>query len=85
MFSKCICLSVFPDLSNWNLSNLYNLSNEGLLDGMFDECLSLSFMDVSEWKIKNSLLEYISQSYYFFHNCISLLTYKINFSDNKNC
>ena len=43
MFSECSLLSLLPDISKWNTSNVNNMS------GMFYECSSLSLLpDISQ-------------------------------------
>ena len=44
MFSHCESLKSLPDISNWNLSNVTNISY------MFNNCVSLiSLPDLSQW------------------------------------
>jgi surface protein len=44
MFSGCSSLLSFPDISNWNISNVIYMND------MFSGCNSLSFLpDISKW------------------------------------
>ena len=62
MLAQCKSISYFPDISNWNISNVVSM------EYMLCDCLSLSsFPFLPKWKInpKTSL-------YGLFNNCISL-------------
>ena len=48
MFSNCSSLNSLPDISNWNTSNVTDMSS------MFYKCNSLnSLPDMTKWDIKN--------------------------------
>ena len=48
MFCFCESLTLLPDLSNWNISNVYDISY------IFKVCKSLiSLPDISNWKTSN--------------------------------
>ena len=50
MFNNCSSLASFPDISNWNTTNVTNMSS------MFKNCSSLaSFPDISKWIINDEL------------------------------
>ena len=48
IFYNCSSLISLPDISKWNISNVYNMS------GMFSNCSSLiSLPDISKWNTNN--------------------------------
>ena len=58
----CVYLTSLPDISNWDISNVKDISK------IFDECKSLiSLPDISKWNTSN-----IVNMSYMFHNCWSL-------------
>jgi surface protein len=64
MFSGCNSLTLLPDLSKWNTSNVTNMSY------MFSACNSLiSLPDISKWNINNA-----TNMSYMFDRCISLIS-----------
>ena len=49
MFSECYSLSLLPDISKWNISNIK------FMGGMFSNCISLLFIpDISKLDIKKT-------------------------------
>ena len=61
MFYNCSALNNFPDISNWNISNVINLSN------MFYGCESLEKLRFSEWKTNK-----VKNMSYMFAECKNL-------------
>jgi len=80
MFSVCRLLSSIPDISKWNITNLYNMSN------LLSECSSLvSIPDIFKFKGKDII--YISD---IFRNCYSLISlpniiFKSKYSTKRLC
>ena len=69
MFFLCKSLSYFPDISNWNVTNLKDIT------GMFEQCHSLTyFPNLSNLNIVNNI-----RIDYLFFNCFSL-----SFISNKS-
>ena len=63
MFYNCSSLSSFPDISNWDTSNVTNMSE------MFDKCLSLSSLpDISKWNTSNVYnMSYMFKNAHYYH------------------
>ena len=50
MFCNCKLLKSLPDISKWNISNVFNM------EGMFYYCISLkSFKYISKWKLNKNI------------------------------
>ena len=48
LFFNCSQLKTIPDISNWNIENVTNISF------MFKKCTSLKYLpDISKWNTKN--------------------------------
>ena len=63
IFYKCSSLSILPDISKWNISNLI------YFDNIFVGCSSLSKIpDISHWRKRFKE----GRFYYIFSGCISL-------------
>ena len=49
LFSKCSSLQELPNISKWNINNVFAIS------GMFNQCSSLKTLpDISKWDINNN-------------------------------
>ena len=74
MFNGCESLHSLPDISNWNIENVINMSY------MFWRCKSLkSLPDISNWNTEN-----LKDMSYIFEGCKSLKKVgNNNFSDFK--
>ena len=63
IFSNCILLSSLPDISNWDTSNIIDMSK------IFYNCRSLtSLPDISNWKTNN-----VIDMNKMFYNCFSII------------
>ena len=73
MFSYCLVLSVI-DLSNFDISNVVNLPNGLYMNEMFDRCVELETIYVSDsWEIATDTWRY--SSYNMFMKCSKLPNY----------
>ncbi len=51
LFDQCNSLISLPDISNWNTSNVTNMS------GLFNNCISIKFLpDISKWNTEKVLI-----------------------------
>ena len=79
MFSNCISLVSLPDISNWDFTDVIDISK------MFSNCVSLTtFPNISNWNTNNCF-----DMSYIFSNCKNLKTLpdisKWNTNNNLDC
>ena len=69
MFNKCSSLLYFPDISNWNVNNVEDISY------MFNMCSSLSIIpNINKWNINFDNIE----TEFVFGSCFNIINFHIS-------